>query len=64
MFSRLIYVSRLSESVDAQETRRILAASQANNPRRAVTGALKARGPKSAAFSRASPVTTGMRTWN
>jgi hypothetical protein len=40
MFSRLIYVSRLSESVDAQETRRILAASQANNPRRAVTGAL------------------------
>lgn len=40
MLSRLIYVSRLADSVDGQETRRILAASQANNPRRAVTGAL------------------------
>lgn len=40
MLSRLIYVSRPTEGVDLRETRRILAVSQANNPRRAISGAL------------------------
>ena len=40
MLSRLIYVSRLADGVDGHETRRILASSLTNNPRRHVTGAL------------------------
>ncbi len=40
MLSRLIYVSRLVETVDTRETKKILAVSQTNNVRRAVTGAL------------------------
>jgi len=40
MLSRLIYVSRLADAVDGHETRRILASSLTNNPRRCVTGAL------------------------
>ena len=40
MLCRLIYVSRPAEGVDLREARRILAASQMNNPRRAISGAL------------------------
>lgn len=40
MLSRLIYVSRLVDTVDTRETRRILTSSLKNNPRRFVTGAL------------------------
>ena len=40
MLYRLIYVSRPSDGVDLRETRKILSVSEANNVKRAVTGAL------------------------